>query len=408
MEKKMTRRIIGILVVVALVIILLPLMNLNDAQTNIQTTEVKAPPFPDPQSDSTTNTTVAADTTTNTTATAEPEAKNNSMSLHSIIENIVSPKSATTAKTQKTPVVSENQHTVIVQGIPDVPAPQSVAKNTPTMLTPNAPQAPGAAEENQLAQEQVLASNSATDGEEEVEQAENDVTIMKGATMTAENNQPKIDQAIATTKTDAMPEQHVAVAEKIATVEKPTVAATTPALVTQAPVIIKTVKTTTTVQTTPTVEAAAKPVTKSLITEETAEAKLEPALETPTQERVIQVKSSVAKAAPAKTSAVKLASSKTKHVAATTDDEAEIVAAKQTAWVVQMGSFKNKTNAERLTNTLRAKGYKAFTFETKSNGQTRVYVGPQFKQVAAATTATKIESDLNMHGIVVSFKPLEL
>ncbi|MDR3478687.1 MAG: SPOR domain-containing protein [Gammaproteobacteria bacterium] len=88
--------------------------------------------------------------------------------------------------------------------------------------------------------------------------------------------------------------------------------------------------------------------------------------------------------------------------------KADLTKLKKTAWVIQLGSFKDKHNAERLTNSLRAKGYKAFTFETKSNGQTRVYVGPEAKQVAASTLASKIEQDTNMRGIVLTFKPIEL
>jgi DedD protein len=76
--------------------------------------------------------------------------------------------------------------------------------------------------------------------------------------------------------------------------------------------------------------------------------------------------------------------------------------------VIQLGSFKDKNNAERLTNSLRAKGYKAFTFETKSNGQTRVYVGPEVKQVAASTLASKIAQEMSLQGIVLAYKPLEL
>ncbi len=81
---------------------------------------------------------------------------------------------------------------------------------------------------------------------------------------------------------------------------------------------------------------------------------------------------------------------------------------KKIAWVVQMGSFRDKNNAKRLTDSLRAKGYKAFTYETKSNGQTRVYVGPEGQQASASTLASKIEQEINMRGIVVSYKPLEL
>jgi len=97
-----------------------------------------------------------------------------------------------------------------------------------------------------------------------------------------------------------------------------------------------------------------------------------------------------------------------KHHDAATKNKIDIASLKNPAWVVQLGSFKNKNNAARLTNALRSKGYKAFTYETKSNNQVRVYVGPEFQQVAAASLATKIEKDMQMQGVVLSYKPLEI
>ncbi len=85
---------------------------------------------------------------------------------------------------------------------------------------------------------------------------------------------------------------------------------------------------------------------------------------------------------------------------------------KSPAWVIQLGSFKSKSNAEQLANKLRKQGYKAFIHETKSSkrGQNtaRVYVGPEFKKFTALTLANKIEREMNMHGIIVSYNPLEL
>jgi DedD protein len=81
---------------------------------------------------------------------------------------------------------------------------------------------------------------------------------------------------------------------------------------------------------------------------------------------------------------------------------------KKNAWVVQLGSFKNKNNAIRLANTLRAQGFKAFTYDTSSNGQTRVYIGPEYKFLAASKLAHQIQHDTKMQGVIVSYKPMEL
>jgi DedD protein len=82
----------------------------------------------------------------------------------------------------------------------------------------------------------------------------------------------------------------------------------------------------------------------------------------------------------------------------------------QTAWVVQMGSFKSKDNAKRLTNKLRAAGFKAF-MSTAKNGdkeRTRVLVGPEYKQASATQTSSRVNQAIKMKGIVVPYKPLAI
>lgn len=80
------------------------------------------------------------------------------------------------------------------------------------------------------------------------------------------------------------------------------------------------------------------------------------------------------------------------------------------AWVIQIGSFKNKTNALRLVNQLRANGYNAFIQQvsTTFGDSTRVFVGPESKHTAARALASQLENDLHIHGIVISYKPLAL
>ncbi|OGT45185.1 MAG: hypothetical protein A3E83_07875 [Gammaproteobacteria bacterium RIFCSPHIGHO2_12_FULL_41_20] len=80
------------------------------------------------------------------------------------------------------------------------------------------------------------------------------------------------------------------------------------------------------------------------------------------------------------------------------------------AWVIQLGSFKNKANAIRLVDQLRNSGYKAFIQNATSHlGETiRVYVGPETRHASAKALADRLEQDLHLHGIVVSFKPLAL
>lgn len=91
-------------------------------------------------------------------------------------------------------------------------------------------------------------------------------------------------------------------------------------------------------------------------------------------------------------------------------DKNGLIQLKNAAWVVQIGSFKNKANAFRLVNRLRANGYKAFIQQISLTfGENiRVYVGPEFKQASARTLADQLEQDLHIRGIVISYKPLTL
>lgn len=82
----------------------------------------------------------------------------------------------------------------------------------------------------------------------------------------------------------------------------------------------------------------------------------------------------------------------------------------QPAWAVQMGSFRDKDNARRMVNTLRSAGYKAFTrsVATQNGTQIRVYVGPEFRHLAAIKLSSELQHNMKLHGIVVLYRPLVL
>jgi DedD protein len=99
------------------------------------------------------------------------------------------------------------------------------------------------------------------------------------------------------------------------------------------------------------------------------------------------------------------------HTKPTHKTEKDLAKLNAKAWVVQMGSFKDKANARHLVDTLRLAGYKAFTYDVKSrngNMRTRVYIGPEYKQASAINLSTKIEQEMMLHGIIVSYQPLSL
>lgn len=134
---------------------------------------------------------------------------------------------------------------------------------------------------------------------------------------------------------------------------------------------------------------------------------------TPALDETIESKTDLNAASPSKKpKAMKHSLHKqSKMVSNTPKLKHEAINPKDPAWVVQMGSFKEKANATRLANKLRASGYKAFTREiTSAHGsvQTRVYIGPEHKQVAALKLSSEVEQQMKIHGLVIKYKPLEL
>ncbi len=91
-------------------------------------------------------------------------------------------------------------------------------------------------------------------------------------------------------------------------------------------------------------------------------------------------------------------------------DDNGLIKLKNAVWVIQIGTFKNKTTALRLVNHLRANGYRAFIQQVSNSlgEQTRVFVGPELKQVAARQLVSELESAIHIRGIVIRYQPLTL
>lgn len=71
-------------------------------------------------------------------------------------------------------------------------------------------------------------------------------------------------------------------------------------------------------------------------------------------------------------------------------------------WAVQLGSFSNAENAERLVSELRAKGYKAFVSRFESSGQKRlrVRVGPEQERARAEQLAQRLRGEGRQAAVV--------
>lgn len=77
------------------------------------------------------------------------------------------------------------------------------------------------------------------------------------------------------------------------------------------------------------------------------------------------------------------------------------------AWTIQIASFSDKANVERLVSDLKKAGFAAYTDTIKSpHGEyIRVYVGPEVDKAKAQKTAQEIEKKTQIKGMVVRYKP---
>lgn len=76
-----------------------------------------------------------------------------------------------------------------------------------------------------------------------------------------------------------------------------------------------------------------------------------------------------------------------------------------TAWVVQLGSFESKVNAEKLNLSLRKAGFPAFVEPSTKKGETsyRVRVGPEILRADADALLKKIKTKMKLDGIVLNY-----
>jgi DedD protein len=75
------------------------------------------------------------------------------------------------------------------------------------------------------------------------------------------------------------------------------------------------------------------------------------------------------------------------------------------AWVVQLGSFSSKENAESLNNKLRKAGFRSFVEPLGQKNPTayRVRVGPEIKRADADALNDQIKKSLHLEGIIVPY-----
>lgn len=77
------------------------------------------------------------------------------------------------------------------------------------------------------------------------------------------------------------------------------------------------------------------------------------------------------------------------------------------AWVIQLGSFKHKSNVAELVAKLKRNGYTAFTkpIKTKQGPLTKVFVGPELIKVTLMKKIPALKKLTNVQGKVARFYP---
>lgn len=361
MEKKRTQRIIGVLVIVALVIIVMPFLFSRDDSSIQEASNTKAPPFPDQQPAAVS----AADNnnTTNNPTTAENTVKT---------DPVVNPDTGVVTNQAAADASASGDKAPDVAAANNTPAPTSEIKATDPAATATPAPAPQPTQADAAKATDANASNAnSIEITPEVAKTLNDAKASGIIYERPKDTNQAIQAGTAEITADAAKP-----AEQQPVVAKPDVVTT--AAVTSAPA------------TTASADATKDVQPEKVIVQEHAAPKAKPAV-LKEAHKAKKVKSIVAKAKKVKTT--------------------DLLNKTKAAWAIQMGSFKVKQNAINLANKLRAAGYKAFTREIKSASgrvSTRVYIGPEFKQASAAKLSSDVQHQMNMQGLVIPYKPLEL
>lgn len=391
MEKKTTHRIIGVLVVIGLVVILMPLLFGGNNSEPTQTASVKAPPFPD---DSQSKTTLAAnDAPVTPVANPDPATQNNPAPIAQADNNAPTAQDPTATSTMPSP---EQLQQALAQNPSAGPADSN--SNSANSLD-----VPMVADANNTASNPVQATDNKSDNAK-VNPAPN------ASQADANKVQPTLAAQGITPTAPAQPSVNARPVNPPSATMNPATQASNPAAG-QRPI------------------SSPAPQTPQAMQPQQTPAAMQQHMPNPnaqTQPSTMQQNAPMQQTQPQPQSSKEPVSSKpdvatlmnheenhpaakkpkTSHHAAKNKTHESLAQFKKTGWVVQMGSFKVRDNAERLANSLRSHGFKAFTHQV--NSSMRVYVGPEFKQAEASTLADKIQQQMSLHGIVVTYKPLEL
>jgi DedD protein len=88
-------------------------------------------------------------------------------------------------------------------------------------------------------------------------------------------------------------------------------------------------------------------------------------------------------------------------------DQQPAKAVNKEAWVIQLGSFKHKSNVAELVAKLKHNGYTAFTrpIKTKQGPLTKVFVGPELIKATLMKKIPALKKLTNVEGKIARFQP---
>jgi DedD protein len=73
-------------------------------------------------------------------------------------------------------------------------------------------------------------------------------------------------------------------------------------------------------------------------------------------------------------------------------------------WMLQVGAFKDRSNAQKTVAQLQAKGFRA-SLNTRSPGVFKVQVGPEIRRDRAEALRQRVASSTGLAGVLVRFQP---
>lgn len=78
----------------------------------------------------------------------------------------------------------------------------------------------------------------------------------------------------------------------------------------------------------------------------------------------------------------------------------ESVVSTPQAWVLQLGSFSQESNANALVKQLHLRGFEAYARQDAAHHVTRVFVGPEIAQAKIQAINKKLQHDVHLKGVV--------